>query len=71
MKLTPPDIFKALKTYHPEIAKNTLNFIKLKEGGNAIRGTLVNKQIYIFKFKGDNEWLLYYGAAARDFERRK
>lgn len=69
--MTPPDIFKALKTYHPEIAKNTLSFIKLKQGGNVIRGTLVNKQTYIFKFNGNNEWTLYYGAAARDFERRK
>ena len=68
--MTPPDIFKVCKTYHPEIAKNTLNYKEIKGRGNAIEGTLVNKQHYIFVLNGDKGWSLYYGSAVKEFERR-
>lgn len=67
--MTITDLRKAFEYHLDELALDICSYGPVKGCKNAMKMRDLKGHLYIFKFEGDNEWSLYYGAAAVNFER--
>lgn len=68
--MRPEQLYNIFGKYNPDIVASIRAFGALRGCNNAIKMRDTKGHLYIFQFEGPEKWSLYYGAAAKSFERR-